>query len=67
MASRITRVTPFTQTCKGNQQVSSAAGMFHKNWDAKAGAEQGMVRVDARLAQGQKKTPLGAGKLMKGR
>lgn len=64
---RITQVTPMTQTCRVNQQTSTAAGMFHKNWDREAGAGQALVRLDRRVSEGQKKTPLGAGKLTKGR
>lgn len=64
--ARIKKVTPFTQTVRGNQQGTNLGGMFHKDWDKAAGAEQAMVRTAERKAQGQKMTPLGAGKL-KGR
>ena len=60
---RITRVTPFTNTCASNQGGTSLRDAFHRDWDKKAGIEQAMVRVDRRVAQGTKKTPIGAGKL----
>jgi hypothetical protein len=64
---RITKVTPTTKTCASNSETRSAAAMFPRNLDRGVGADQALVRVDARAAQGQKKTPIGAGKLTRGR
>lgn len=63
MAGRINKLTPFTQTVAANQGNKTVRESMVRDWDARAGIEQAMVRVDKRTAQGQKKTPIGAGTL----
>lgn len=63
---RITQITRQTDTTDGNQR-GSLVGSFVRDWDAKAGIEQALQRVDKRQGQRQKMTPLGAGKTTKGR
>ena len=67
MAGPIRKLTPTTTTVAGNQQATNVAAMFHKDWDKLPGAEQGMSRIKARTAQGQKMTPKGAGKMFRSR
>ena len=63
----IKKLTSFTQTTAanfGSQRISDA---IPRDWDKRAGDGQPQCRVDLRHAQGQKKTPIGAGTLKKGR
>lgn len=57
------KLTPTTKTTRGNQDGKSLADAFHRDWDKPAGAQQAMERSAKRIAEGQKKTPIGAGKL----
>lgn len=59
--ARARKLTPFTQTTRGNDNARSAGGYFVRNWDAAVGPAQGVQRSAERYAQGQKKTPIGAG------
>jgi hypothetical protein len=63
---RITQITQQTDTVDGNQR-HGLRDSFVRDWDAKAGIEQALQRVDHRKMQGQKMTPIGAGKTTKGR
>lgn len=61
MARGVKQLGPFTQTVR--VQYSTPEERFVRDWDAKAGAEQKMVRVAERARMRQKKTPIGAGTL----
>ncbi len=64
--ARVRKLTPFTQTRRGNDDGRSVASLYVKDWDARVGPAQGMARSAERTAQGQKRTPIGRGTL-KGR
>lgn len=61
--ARVRKLTPFTQTRRGNDDGRSVASLYVKNWDARIGPAQAMARSAVRYAQGQKRTPIGAGTL----
>ena len=56
-----------TQTVASNDSARHPTDAIHRDWDRHAGMEQTMDRTDRRLAQGQKMTPIGAGKLKRTR
>lgn len=57
-------VGSFTKTVDAQFAAPAGDNRFVPGWDAKAGAEQAMVRCKQRAVMGQKQTPRLGGKLI---